>query len=214
MNRLILTRHGQTEWNIERWYQGQTDTELTVFGRQQMGGTIDVVRGACVTRVVTSPLKRARESAEIVAAGLGLEVEIEERFREMYLGAWEGKSYSLGRSGEEWFESAPHGGETGAQFRGRIQSWLDENIQDFHVESYSENLERTSTSSALPASESLNTGSDGTVLLVVHGLVVQVILSILLEEEFETWHRRPIKNGAITILSQQDWGWRLEAFNK
>ena len=201
MKRIILVRHGQTEWNIERRYQGQMDTELTEFGRQQMASTADLLHHAKVDRVVTSPLKRAKESAEIVAAGLGLDVQVEERFREMHLGTWEGQSYSLGRGSERWFEPAPHGGETGEQFRGRIQSWLDENL---HFDRLSDPT--FDKLSAPPKPE--------TVLLVVHGLVVQVILSILLEEEFETWHKRPVRNGAVTVLSKQDWGWRLEKFNE
>ena len=185
MDKLILTRHGQTKWNIEHRYQGQTDTELTEVGRTQMVWTAESLRNLTIERIFTSPLNRAKDSAEIVAAGLGLDAEIDGRFMEMDLGKWTGQSYRLGRNGDEWFEAAPHGGETGAHFRGRIKSWLEENAS-----------------------------SDGTVLLVVHGLVVQVILSILLEEEFEVWHRRPIKNGALTILSKQDWGWRLEKFNE
>ncbi|MEM9778028.1 MAG: histidine phosphatase family protein, partial [Chloroflexota bacterium] len=58
------------------------------------------------------------------------------------------------------------------------------------------------------------TPSDKTVLIVVHGLVVQVILSELLGEPFDVWHRRPIRNGAITSLLKKDWGWRLEKFNQ
>ncbi|MEM9778006.1 MAG: histidine phosphatase family protein [Chloroflexota bacterium] len=185
MKRLILVRHGQTEWNIERRYQGQTDTRLTDFGRQQMLQSAQMLTGSKIDHIIASPLARAKESADLVAESLQLEVMIEPRFVEMSLGAWEGQSYVLGRQTNEWFESAPHGGETGGEFRSRIEDWLQE-----------------------------QTKSDKTVLIIVHGLVVQVILSQLLGEPFNVWHRRPIRNGAITSLLRKDWGWRLEKFNQ
>ncbi|MEM8860097.1 MAG: histidine phosphatase family protein [Chloroflexota bacterium] len=189
MKRLILVRHGQTEWNIERRYQGQTDTQLTDFGRSQMLQTVEMLSSRSVDQIFSSPLTRAKESANIVAQGLNLEVLIEPRFKEMSLGTWEGQSYVLGRQTNEWFESAPHGGETGEQFRGRIKDWLQDQ-------------------------EPSDANSEKTILIVVHGLVVQVILSELLGEPFEVWHRRPIRNGAITSLLRKDWGWRLEKFNQ
>lgn len=189
MKRLILVRHGQTEWNIERRYQGQTDTQLTDFGRQQMARSAHMLADSNIDQIIASPLARAKESADIVAQSLQLQVAIEPRFVEMSLGAWEGKSYVLGRKTEEWFETAPHGGETGAEFRRRVGGWLQEQTHSH------KNLEQT-------------------ILIVVHGLVVQVILSELLAEPFDVWHRRPIRNGAITSLLKKDWGWRLEKFNQ
>ena len=187
MKNLILVRHGQTEWNLERRFQGQRDTNLNEFGRQQMGATGRhlLAQEQTVDQLVTSPLVRAQLSADIIAEICGLDVQIDHRLVEMNLGGWEGERYAIGQNHPGWFELAPHGGESGGSFHRRIQNWFI----------------------AQPP-----TGQ--TMLLVVHGLVIQSLVSFLLEEPFDRWHRRPIRNGALTVLSRQEWGWRLEKFNE
>ncbi len=189
MKRVILVRHGQTEWNIERRYQGQQDTELTELGRQQMVDAARWLQSESIDKLVTSPLKRAKQSADIVAEVCGLHPQIDHRLTELHLGKWEGQPYSTGRGVENWFKLAPHGGEKGALFHSRIKNWLI----------------------CQPIIKEL---ADDTVLLVVHGLVVQSMLSLLLKEPFAVWHNRPVKNGAIAELVQRGDIWRLVRFNQ
>ncbi|GAB3411137.1 histidine phosphatase family protein [Schumannella luteola] len=74
MTTLALIRHGQTDWNLQGLLQGSSDTPLNATGRQQAHDAIPVLREAGIpwTVVVSSPLARARVTAEIVAEGLGI----------------------------------------------------------------------------------------------------------------------------------------------
>ena len=69
-----LIRHGQTDWNAERRLQGSTDIPLNDVGRGQARDAVAVVSGYAWDTIVSSPLSRAAETADMIAAGLGLTV--------------------------------------------------------------------------------------------------------------------------------------------
>jgi len=69
-----LIRHGQTDWNAERRLQGSTDIPLNDVGRGQARDAVAVVSGYAWDAIVSSPLSRAAETADLIAAGLGLPV--------------------------------------------------------------------------------------------------------------------------------------------
>lgn len=69
-----LIRHGQTDWNAQRRLQGATDIPLNDVGRGQARDAVDVVSGYEWDAIVSSPLSRAAETADVIAAGLGLTV--------------------------------------------------------------------------------------------------------------------------------------------
>ena len=69
-----LIRHGQTDWNAQRRLQGATDIPLNDVGRGQARDAVAVVSGYAWDAVVSSPLSRAAETADLIAAGLGLTV--------------------------------------------------------------------------------------------------------------------------------------------
>lgn len=87
----VFLRHGQTDWNLEGRIQGHTDIPLNATGRAQAAAAAARLVGAGVTRAVTSPLSRARETAEIVADHLGVPLEIDADLKERAFGAFEGR---------------------------------------------------------------------------------------------------------------------------
>jgi probable phosphoglycerate mutase len=125
---LILARHGETDWNRENRFQGHADPPLNALGRQQSAELAETLVGEALARVYTSPLRRASETAEIVAHQLGLEVEPLEPLREIDVGAWSGltRKEVAARFPEayaRWLERAPHGfddGETYEQLAARV----------------------------------------------------------------------------------------------
>jgi probable phosphoglycerate mutase len=88
MTRLLLVRHGESTWNAQKIWQGQADPPLSALGEQQALDAAAHVDG--VDSVWASDLARARRTAEIVAARLGVEVRLDARLRERDAGEWQG----------------------------------------------------------------------------------------------------------------------------
>ena len=96
---LIFVRHGQTEWSRSGRYQGRSDPPLISEGRAQALHLGFRLHGLGVESILTSPLRRARETAEIVAEVLGLDAPIiDPRLTELAYGAWEGLTQAEIRS--------------------------------------------------------------------------------------------------------------------
>jgi broad specificity phosphatase PhoE len=130
---ILLVRHGETQWNVERRFQGQKDSPLTARGWRQakaMAGLVRdlAARDAGAWRLVSSPLGRAHATAELVALATGLPLETDERLKEISCGEWEGRTWpevSAGReaSSRHWIFESP-GGETYDAVRARVTSFL------------------------------------------------------------------------------------------
>src|SRR5215207_7850054 len=102
---IFLARHGETEWNrIGRW-QGRTDIPLSDVGRAQAVALADRLRDRGITEIHASDLSRARETAEIVAAALGVSrIGFDPRLRERGFGSFEGltRQECAERHAEAW----------------------------------------------------------------------------------------------------------------
>jgi len=90
MSLFYLVRHGETDWNREQVFRGRLDIPLNDFGRQQAQAIGEKLADAKLTAVYTSPLKRARETADIVARACGLEALVQEGFIDLDFGEWQG----------------------------------------------------------------------------------------------------------------------------
>jgi broad specificity phosphatase PhoE len=90
VSRLLLARHGETEWNrIGRW-QGHADPPLNETGRRQAAELADSLRGSDIVAVYSSDLRRASETAHTIGKQLGLEVIEDPALREIDVGSWSG----------------------------------------------------------------------------------------------------------------------------
>jgi len=90
--RLLLARHGQTVWHRENRYVSRTDIALDEIGHEQAWMLARRMREEKVDLVLSSPLRRALETAKPSAEGSGLEPKTDERLRELDFGDWEGKT--------------------------------------------------------------------------------------------------------------------------
>ncbi len=93
VRRLIMLRHGQTEWNASDRMQGQIDTELSELGRRQAKDIARDLSDCGAIRIVSSDLKRAHDTAIAVGDSIGLPVTTDPRLRETSLGDWEGLTH-------------------------------------------------------------------------------------------------------------------------
>jgi broad specificity phosphatase PhoE len=122
---IVLVRHGETDWNRERRFQGHADQPLNDVGRRQARELADALQGEPLAAVYTSPLRRAGETAAIVGERLGLLARELEALREIDVGTWEGltideiKSRFPEASSVDW-RSGWTGGETYDELAARV----------------------------------------------------------------------------------------------
>lgn len=90
---LFLVRHGETAWNRERRVMGRADVPLSDAGRTQSERLGRVLAGMDIARILSSPLARAVETAEILAGHVGCDVEFDEDLEEVRYGDWQGRTY-------------------------------------------------------------------------------------------------------------------------
>lgn len=135
MTQFCLVRHGQTNWNLEGRYQGQSDVHLNENGRAQAKSLAKELKGQTFAAIYSSDLTRAQETAEYIANGLGLPVQIEPRLREINQGEWEGVLVEdiKARYAEIWSQRTvdpasvrPPGGETVGEVAERVYIALDD----------------------------------------------------------------------------------------
>lgn len=141
MPRLILIRHGETDWNIEGRYQGQADPPINAKGREQALQLARSMRGVEIELLYSSPLRRALETAEILAAQLDLPIEIDARLQEIHQGDWQTRLRreiqalypELFRRWEsEPWQVSPPGGESLEQVQHRVHAAVDEILRRRH----------------------------------------------------------------------------------
>ncbi|MBD0324100.1 MAG: histidine phosphatase family protein, partial [Aldersonia sp.] len=90
VRRLILLRHGQTEWNADGRMQGQLETDLTELGRTQAKKAALALADLPLVAIVSSDLRRAYDTAAVLGDAAQLSVASDHRLREVHLGAWQG----------------------------------------------------------------------------------------------------------------------------
>lgn len=91
---LLLVRHGETDWNREKRIQGKTEVSLNEKGKMQIGALSSLLTGGGITGIYSSPLNRARESAEIIHRAQECPLILDHRLREAEFGNAEGMLWS------------------------------------------------------------------------------------------------------------------------
>ena len=129
--RLLIVRHGQSTWNAAHRWQGSADPPLSALGEAQAREAAEALAGEGLEHVVTSPLRRAHRTADVIAEALGLgEPGVVADLAERDVGEWTG--LTRGEIETRWPgaldppRADPPGGETHPAFRQRIARVLDE----------------------------------------------------------------------------------------
>ncbi|MFB4318055.1 bifunctional RNase H/acid phosphatase [Actinomadura sp. 21ATH] len=129
--RTLLLRHGETPYSIEKRFAGGGDIPLTENGLLQARAAARAIKD--IDAIVTSPLRRCRDTAAEIAAATGAGIRIEEGFRETDFGAWEGLTFAEADRRwpaelKAWLadpDVAPPGGESFAEVSRRVRTALD-----------------------------------------------------------------------------------------
>jgi broad specificity phosphatase PhoE len=142
MPALYFIRHGETDWNRAGRLQGHTETTINARGRKQASLAAKALAGLIEPEHLpnltffASPMRRVRETVEILRAELGLPPHVytaDDRLREIAFGAWEGRTWPEIRSRDpigakardkDMWAFAPPGGESYFDVSRRVSSWL------------------------------------------------------------------------------------------
>ena len=128
MTEIVIARHGETEWSLSKRHTGRTDIPLTEKGEQQARALAPALAGKQFARVLSSPLLRARRTAE--GAGLLDQAEIRDELGEWDYGDYEGKTTAEIHAGLEpgwllWTDGCP-GGEMASDVAARVDRVIAE----------------------------------------------------------------------------------------
>ncbi|CAN5725403.1 histidine phosphatase family protein [soil metagenome] len=210
VRRLVMLRHGQTEYNAGSRMQGQLDTDLTDLGRAQASAAAEILAKRQPLLIVSSDLRRAYDTAAALAERSGLPVEVDTRLRETHLGDWQGLTHTdvdavapgarlAWRDDARW---APHGGESRIDVADRSLPLVAELI-DHHPEWGIDEPDRP-------------------LVLVAHGGLIAALTAALLGIPIDNW---PILGGmgnaswvqlsghSAVDAALDDVKWRLDVWN-
>lgn len=135
MTRLCLVRHGETDWNLEGRYQGQSDVPLNGNGLRQARALAKSLRGLQFAALYTSDMQRASQTAAALAEQFNLVPVKDTRLREIHQGEWEGQlAVVIKKRYNELWDSRftdpqnvrPPGGESVAEVSARVTEALDD----------------------------------------------------------------------------------------
>ncbi|HYB81927.1 MAG TPA: glucosyl-3-phosphoglycerate phosphatase [Mycobacterium sp.] len=215
IRRLVMLRHGQTDFNLGSRMQGQLDTELSELGRVQAVAAAEVLGKLQPLLIVSSDLRRAYDTAIKLGERTGLQVRADDRLRETHLGDWQGMTHAqidaeapgarlAWRQNATW---APHGGESRLDVAARSLPLVAELISGDHEWGDPNQPDRP-------------------VVLVAHGGLIAALSAALLELPIANW---PILGGMgnaswvqLSGHSDDDGGgreglarisWRLDVWN-
>ncbi len=183
---LHLVRHGQSTWNEAGLVQGQTDhPELTELGRVQAGRAAKALMGTGSVRLLTSDLRRAKQTGGIIGRTLGLTAISTSLLREQSFGVLEGLSTE--RAAAQWEEAT----------LGAVDEYGDAlpfvDVRPAGGESMRDVLARAGAVLATPWVAE----STGNVVIVTHGDMLRILLAHLLGDDFENLPWREIANGEV-----------------
>jgi glucosyl-3-phosphoglycerate phosphatase len=175
VRRLVMLRHGQTDFNAGNRMQGQLDTDLSDLGREQAVAAGETLAKRQPLQIVSSDLRRALDTAVALGERSGVPVSVDARLRETHLGDWQGMTHHevdaeapgarlAWRDDARW---APHGGESRVDVAARSLPLVKEIVahqSDWGVD-----------------------GPDRPVVLVAHGGLIAALTAALLDLPVDSW---------------------------
>ncbi|WP_344562354.1 histidine phosphatase family protein [Streptomyces axinellae] len=194
--KIVLWRHGQTAWNLERRFQGTTDIELTDEGIAQARRSARLLAALRPDAIIASDLRRTADTAAELAALTGLEITHDEALRETYAGAWQGLTHEeiVAQYGEQY--AAWKRGEPVRRGGGELETEVADRAAPV-VESSADKLP-----------------DGGTLVVVSHGGTIRTTIGRLIGLAPGTWESLGgLSNCCWSVLGETLRGWRLLEHN-
>lgn len=196
MTRILLARHGETDWNRDGRWQGLTDKPLNAAGRRQARALAEHLAGEGVDALYSSDLARARQTAEAVELATGLEAMVDLDLREVDVGEWAGCNRAEAKARDpEWY-----------------QEWLTGAVSGYRGgETYLQLHERS-----VRAFQRVLASEDGrTAVVVCHGGNIRAIVSDVVGlGPDQRWRVAGVANCSLTTIERRHGRNTLATFNE
>lgn len=196
MSLILFLRHGQAKNNVERILAGRSKGfPLTDVGVQQARNIGEFLRPFNISKIYSSPIERAEQTANIVASKVGLDCIIDERLTEIEMGSFSGMHYDemfskYGNVFLKFYQGHPivetNGIETFASVKKRILDMVSHCSQKYNNE---------------------------TILLVTHMDPIKSMISTILQPKPELLYELIIRNASLTILKNEQSSFSMVAIN-
>lgn len=185
--RLLLVRHGETDWNRQKRFQGQIDVPLNDTGRVQADQAAEFLKAIPIRYAVTSPMLRPKETAEIILQHHpAVQLELEDNLQEISHGLWEGKLEA----------------EIEQEFPGELQRWQrsPETVQMPEGENLHQVWERAIAAWDAIVQTAMNRPEPGITMVVAHDAINKAILCYVLGLGPENFWSFKQGNGAVSVI--------------
>ena len=193
--KLYIVRHGETEWNVIKRFQGQLNTPLTEKGMEKLRETGKKLENVLFDEVYTSELGRTVASAEIILnenrgyRNKKLELKKLAELNEVYFGVWQGLTY------EEVFLKYP---EEANNYFYNVKNYKAENVE-------AENLKDALERFLKGINKILDSHESGNILVVTHGTVLEMFMNYVANNSiFDIDERTLMGNGDYKIFSYKN----------
>lgn len=193
--KLYIVRHGETEWNVIKRFQGQLNTPLTEKGMEKLRETGKKLENVLFDEVYTSELGRTVASAEIILnenrgyRNKKLELKKLAELNEVYFGVWQGLTY------EEVFLKYP---EEANNYFYNVKNYKAENVE-------AENLKDALERFLKGINKILDSHESGNILVVTHGTVFEMFMNYVANNSiFDIDERTLMGNGDYKVFSYKD----------
>jgi glucosyl-3-phosphoglycerate phosphatase len=197
--RIIIWRHGRTEWNVVGRFQGQADVPLDEVGYEQAQRAAEVLARYRPSALFSSDLSRCYQTADVLAQRAGLDIITDKRLREIHVGSWEGLlGKEIKAADPELARRLRAGEDVRRSPTGESPSEVGERV----FEALTEIAEAAEDHS--------------TVVVVTHGLAGRVGACRFVELPFDQWRRfGGLSNCAWVSIDRHRSGayWRIESYN-
>lgn len=183
---VFLVRHGVTDWHDQGRVLGQRDIPLNATGAAQAEDVAEALSEIKIADVISSPLVRAVQTAEVIGQKFGIQVARDPRFNDFRVGKWEGMKYEEISASPEYqrfladpmSERIPGGGESMADIRKRAVGGVEQSLED------------------CPSGDGM--------VIVTHAGLIRVLLTYYAGSNPANYHRIRVSPASVSVLSFSD----------
>jgi phosphoserine phosphatase len=191
---VYLTRHGETEWNLQKRYQGSGDSPLTELGISQAKLLANHLNSKPIDIIFTSPAGRAKHTAEIIRGDRAIELLTNNAFAEINLGPWEGKYYY----------------DMELEHTAMYQAfWKSPNL---YKPEYGESFEQVANRTFEALKDLIKNHTGKNILVVSHAVAIKSLLNTIEGRSLDQFWEKKLLQTSLSIVEAQNGSFKILAY--